>query len=176
GDGLASFSGFGTPQVVNVHNSILRGVPTDIDAVGAAMNDITVNVDHSNYVTSIPPPASANAVINDIGGNQNSTPLFANAATGDYTQLAGSPTIDKGAAVGGLGPLDFSGGNRVLGLAPDIGADEFPSDAPPQFANATAATTSTKSKCKKGFKLKTVKNKKGKKKKKCVKKKSKKKK
>ncbi|MGZ5308091.1 MAG: choice-of-anchor Q domain-containing protein, partial [Solirubrobacterales bacterium] len=155
---------------------ILRGVPTDIHAVGAAMNDITVNVDHSNFDLTVPPASTPNVVINDAGNNQTAAPLLAHPAGGDFTQLTGSPTIDKGAAVGGLGPFDFSGGNRVLGLAPDIGADEFPSDAPPQFANAVAATTSTKSKCKKGFKLKTVKNKKGKKKKKCVKKKSKKKK
>ncbi|MGZ5375906.1 MAG: choice-of-anchor Q domain-containing protein, partial [Solirubrobacterales bacterium] len=155
--GFVADGTFGQPQIDNVHNAIFRGTAFDFKATGGAADVVTVNIDHSNYVTSL--AESAMSTINDNGGNQSGTPLFAGAGTGDFTQLAGSPTIDKGAAVGGLGPLDFSGGNRVLGLAPDIGADEFPSDAPPQFANAVAATTSTKSKCKKGFKLKTVKNK-----------------
>ena len=56
--------------------------------------------------------------------NQAASPLFVNAASGDYRPAPGSPTIDAGAP-GELGALDLAGNPRVLGSAPDIGAYEF---------------------------------------------------
>lgn len=146
-----NFTLAGTNQVANVNNVIARGVATDLVAGSPDADTVTMNVDHSNFVTSIPPPPTAGVNFNDTGGNQSQAPLFANAALGDFTQLAGSPTIDTGAATGGLGPLDFSGDPRVLGFAPDIGADEFPSVGPTQFPNAVTTSTSTtkKKKCRK---------------------------
>lgn len=57
-------------------------------------------------------------------GNQSAAPIFTNAAGGDFTQGAGSPTIDKGAVDGRSGSLDLGGNARVQGAAADIGAFE----------------------------------------------------
>ena len=170
----------GVAQADSIHNSILRGTSIDLAAdIGGPpppppATSVTVDIDHSNYVTSPPLPLPAGVTINDNGGNQSAAPLLASEAAGDFHELAGSPTIDAGAVVGGLGPLDLDGESRSQGSSPDIGADELTVAAPPQTPIAAAptppSTTSTAKKCKKGYKLKTVKTKKGKKKK-CVKKK-----
>ena len=65
-------------------------------------------------------------------GEQIGPPLFVNAAIGDFHQLAGSPTVNAGAVVDLLGSADIDGDPRMVGAAPDIGADEFvPSQATP---------------------------------------------
>lgn len=65
------------------------------------------------------------------GDNQTAEPVFVNAASGDFHQVLGSPTIDAGTGGLGLGTLDFDRQARVQGPAPDIGADEFPQSSPP---------------------------------------------
>ena len=92
--------------------------------------------------------------------------------------LSGSPAIDAGnpATPGSLGDTcetaDQRGIGRPQGARCDIGAFEA-TPLPMSAAGTTpttVASTTKKKKCKKGFKLKTVKTKSGKKKKKCVKK------
>jgi hypothetical protein len=73
--------------------------------------------------------SGTNAHIVDAGGNQHSVPVFVDAATGDYHQAAGSPTVDAGLS----DPIDnaafdLDGDPRAFGTT-DIGADEF---VPPQ--------------------------------------------
>lgn len=163
--GLAAFGTFGDVQTVTVCNSILRGLAFDLLAEDAPPDtNIDVNVTNSNYITSSDDPPEA--VINDLGGRQTSAPLFVNALAGDFHQQAGSPTIDAG-TIAGITATDYDGEARAQGLAPDIGADEFPAATPTPAVPATPATPA-KRKCKKGFRLKTVKTKSGKKKKKCV--------
>ena len=73
-------------------------------------------------------------------GNIDADPMFVNAASGDYSLMAGSPAIDAGSSTRYVGgPLsDLAGNNRgqddpdtadtgevVIGLAIDIGAYEF---------------------------------------------------
>jgi hypothetical protein len=68
------------------------------------------------------------AEVQQGAGNQTTAaPLLD--ATG--APLAGSPTIDAGAAHAALGAADVVGGARVSGAAPDIGAAEFVAPAPP---------------------------------------------
>lgn len=57
--------------------------------------------------------------------NQTAAPIFTDAANGDFTQAADSPTIDAGAVNGLSGDHDLPGNTRVQGAAVDIGAYEF---------------------------------------------------
>jgi hypothetical protein len=70
----------------------------------------------------------------DLAGNLSNAPLslFNNPATGDLHLLASaSEAIDQGVTLpAGLCADDIDGDLRPLGLAPDIGADEFQSPTP----------------------------------------------
>jgi hypothetical protein len=59
----------------------------------------------------------------DLGGNLDLDPGFA--GPGDYRLEPGSPAIDAGAPVAGVGAVDLAGGERTSGPAIDIGAYEF---------------------------------------------------
>ena len=112
--------------VVTVKNSIFRGSApaNDVTASNSGMGNCpsTVNSSSSNWRAGTDPGTST---INSTGDQHSSEPLFANPAGGDFHQLAGSPTIDAGAAADLIGDTDIDGDPRTLGAAPDIGADEF---------------------------------------------------
>lgn len=85
-----------------------------------------VILDHSNYATQ---SEQDTGDITDPGTSTNVTtaPAFANPGTGDFHQLGTSTgTLNLGTATG-LNPLerDIDGQSRLIGSAPDIGADEF---------------------------------------------------
>jgi len=104
----------------------------------------TATFDHSNYATE--GEGSPTDTITDPGSgtNQMTPPVFVNAAGGDFHQDASSTgTLTKGTATGLVpGELDFEGDPRNQGLAPDIGADEFPAPAAPALTGITPATGS----------------------------------
>ena len=60
--------------------------------------------------------------------NLNTAPLFVDSAGGDFHLRPPSPLVDAGTATvpdpPGLPATDFEGDPRVIGLAPDMGADE----------------------------------------------------
>jgi hypothetical protein len=161
-EGFVSDQTFATggvgPISSSVQNSIFRGVIADISATGTNAGAVTINVDHSNYVTT---QVDAGQTINDLGGHQTSAPLFSNAAMGDFHQAAGSPTIDAGANVAGLGAFDLDGGSRAVNSTgtctalPDIGADEFllavlpPASCNPTQLSPPPPPTTHRKKCKK---------------------------
>lgn|GEM_PF-6248895 len=120
---------------IQLRNTIARGVAFDIEASGMVGCASTIDVGHSNFRAGA--LGLSNASVIDSGGNQTSVnPLFG--ADGLH-QLAGSPTIDAGLAEEVNGPFDIDGDARLLGTAPDIGADEFPS--PPLSPTPAADTT-----------------------------------
>jgi hypothetical protein len=87
-----------------------------------------VNIDHSNYSSVEIDPDSDDFTkvhLNLAATNQTAAPLFANPAGGDFHQVSGSPTIDKGVNSVANGATDFDGGARTLNGLTDIGADEF---------------------------------------------------
>jgi PASTA domain/Fibronectin type III domain len=111
---------------LTVTNSIARGTAFGISAVtNGSFQTATINIHHSNYA-GVQEAGLGDPLVLPSEGNQAVQPLFVNAAAGDYRQAPGSPTVDAGTDNLFLGPLDFEGQLRVLGSAPDIGADELP--------------------------------------------------
>ena len=112
---------------IDAVNVIARG-EIDLQAfTDDATAPASINIGNSNYrpATVDPQVNGSGRFINDLGSNQSADPLFANAAGGDFHQLPGSPTIDAGTADPFNGFSDFDGQPRLIGAAPDIGADEF---------------------------------------------------
>jgi Ca2+-binding RTX toxin-like protein len=106
--------------LITARNVVARGALYDLATVSDMGQGGQIDVSYSNYRTD-----HVRGLIVDQGNNQSTQPLFADAAGGDYHQLAGSPTIDAGVGDAKLGPTDFDGQPRAMGAAPDIGADEF---------------------------------------------------
>jgi hypothetical protein len=132
---FVSGDGNGATTTLDARNVIARGghPSGDVWADTVAGATATVTLDHSNYATQNE-VGTGNSSVTDpgTGTNQTSSPLFADATTGDFHQLAGSPTIDAGTSAATLlGTLDFDGEPRALdgncdgNAMPDIGADEF---------------------------------------------------
>jgi hypothetical protein len=117
----ASSGGHLTLTAVNV---IVHGTSTDIQVAATAPDSMTVNIDHSNFVTAT--PTGSGASINSTA-IQGQPPLFVNAAGGDFNEVPGSPTINAGVTSAANGPFDLLGRPRTIGGATDIGAYEYDS-------------------------------------------------
>jgi hypothetical protein len=119
--------GYGA-TTLNVVNTIARGNTIDIEAAtgGGGTATATLHVRNSNYRPQSNTDGAPSSLFFDDGGNQTSSdPVLANLAGGDFHELQGSPTIDAGLDQPLNGFADIDGQPRVLGSAPDIGADEF---------------------------------------------------
>jgi hypothetical protein len=135
GNGIALYGSPGEIEHVDAANVIGRGGANDVLAA-ASGGDYTISLRSSNYAKVT---ATGGGVITPPGssGNQTATPLFANAAAGDFHELAASPTVDAGVSDPLIGSLDLDRNARVqpecLGgeAKPDIGAYEISPPAPP---------------------------------------------
>ena len=114
------------PTSIQLRNVVARGAQYDLQAIASLGCSATIDVGFSNYRAGA---TSIDGVLLDAGGNQTGLePLF---ATDRLHQLLGSPTIDAGVLTAQSGATDVDGEPRVLGAAPDIGADELaPAPAP----------------------------------------------
>jgi hypothetical protein len=130
----------GSARTVSATNVIARGTSKDVITDASGGGTATVTLANSNYATL---NNSAGGTITPVGtnGNQTAVPLFANAAGGDFHELAGSPTIDAGLAAPDIGTLDLDRAPRISPTCkggttgvPDIGAYEFPTATPPATA------------------------------------------
>lgn len=102
-----------------------------------------VELDHSNY-DSVAASAPPDAQVTPVGSptNQSTDPTFTDAAGGDFSEAASSPTIDAGSAVvPSLGLLDLDRRARIRDSAPDIGATEYiaPPDTDPPNVSIVSA-------------------------------------
>jgi hypothetical protein len=87
----------------------------------------TLHIRYSNWGGSA---GGGSGTIDDQGNNSFAQPQFVDLAAGDLHQLPTSPTVNAGVADPLNGPVDVDGDDRVHGGAPDVGADELPTDAP----------------------------------------------
>ncbi len=121
-DGIEYHSSSGGNIIITAVNVIIHGGASDISIQATLPDTMTVNIDHSNFVTGT--PTGSGAAINTTA-TQGAAPHFVNAGTGDFREAAGSPTIDAGVTAAANGPFDFLGKPRVINGLTDIGADEF---------------------------------------------------
>jgi hypothetical protein len=156
----ASLSGEG---YITARNSIFRALgqaTVDIVATDDGSSAFAVvDADYSAFEESGSSGPSAEVAAAGAFHNIVALPVFTS-ASGNFHQAAGSPTIDKGtAAVSSpvLSTLDIDGQARIMGSAPDIGADEFapppPPPAQPQPSVQSPTATAPGRKCPKGKKL-----------------------
>jgi len=126
-----AYSGNGTITSLDLYNAIVYG---NTSIGGEAGQDLYVG-------ESGPGDATVNAYYCDIGDVSadpgtynpvnllNADPVFAYPEDDDYHLSSGSPCIDAGTTAipdpPGLPTIDFEGDSRVIGAAPDIGADEY---------------------------------------------------
>lgn len=128
--------GAGTPPTFELDGSavIARGVENDVVAESQSFTPATpgsganvkIQLDHSDYAKArATSEVGGTATISPTGpGTTNITDVPLLASDG-YHERPGSPTIDKGAADSLSSAVDIDGAPRRIGLAPDIGADEF---------------------------------------------------
>jgi hypothetical protein len=117
---------------INARNVIASGTKADFRATRTAnSSDSDITITNSNYDLT---EGAGNGVTITVAGtntNQTAQPVFAD--TVSYHQRLGSPTIEQGGSDAGVGTSDLDGSPRKIGLAVDIGADEF-DPTPPDVA------------------------------------------
>lgn len=111
-----------SPAGATVRNSIVRGATDAARMNSTGAGGATATFDHSAIDFADIVKTGTGAVSTDLGGNVASANLV-DAAGGNFHQIAGSPTIDAGIAP--FSGTDLDGDALGLGLAVDIGADEF---------------------------------------------------
>jgi Thrombospondin type 3 repeat len=131
-----SFGPGAGPVEVDARNVIARGTSFDVTAESDNDNledSATVTLHHSNFSVGSEVGVNASVTSATTNNNQETAPLFVDAANGNFHQTAASPTIDAGTSSATLlGTFDFDGDARATdgncnGTAePDIGADELP--------------------------------------------------
>jgi hypothetical protein len=105
---------------IMVENTMAHGTTHDLSAFTMAGGTASISVGFSNFVTSAGP------VNTSEGRNQTAAPAFVDAATGDFHELASSPTVDAAITSVVPEPADLDGLPRSLGAGPDVGAYELP--------------------------------------------------
>jgi Ca2+-binding RTX toxin-like protein len=148
GDALVVGASGGGNNTIDAKNVIAFGTGADAAASTDSLATATVTLESSNFDTQQEFGTGATVTDPGTGTNQTAALLFVNAAIGDFHQLAGSPTIDAGAAVDMMGTADLDGDPRTVGAAPDIGADEFVPSPPAPPPASTPSLTATPPACK----------------------------
>ena len=116
----------GTTDILEMYNTILYGNTANPGAdlsisIGGNQSRVDVYYSDLNDVNHL------RGTFNQAN-NLNTPPLFADSVSNDFHLQPTSPMVDTGTATvpdpPGLPATDFEGDPRVIGLAPDIGADE----------------------------------------------------
>ena len=142
-DGLLVSNTGSNPYSVTVTNSIVRGGGSgglDVHASNTSTGSIAINLDHSDFAAATPNASGVTITSPNSAGNLTQLPALANPSGGDLHELAGSPTINAGAIVGGNGLTDLFGNPRLFAAGTpcqgtDIGAHQFEPAAAPVVVN-----------------------------------------
>jgi PKD domain/Bacterial Ig domain len=120
--------------------SIVHGPAQALSGAPPAGDETTASVDIVRSDTDVSPSTGIT-----VGGSTNTKDklLFVNPSIGNFHLRGDAPVIDKGGARGpGESTTDIDGDPRVVGVASDIGADEFQNHAPIARFTANATTIS----------------------------------
>lgn len=132
---------------INIRNSIFQSAGSDIEVNAISGANVNLNLTNSNFREFVT-PSSTGTVTQAGGSNQSADPLFVNPLGEDYTQAAGSPTVDAGLDSADNGAADLAGKARIQGARTDIGAFESAYDTRPPVAPALSKFKLTKKKYK----------------------------
>lgn len=135
-----------TASTANIYNNIIYGNTASSASSGEdiffiLVSSPTVSLFNNDFVEACFSGASCDPVT-ELGSNQgdnlSADPLFADAASGNYTLQGTSSLIDAGSgSAPALPSTDYSGNPRDFGLAPDMGAYE----AIPSSGTSTTSVT-----------------------------------
>jgi hypothetical protein len=150
---LALDNNFNAGDSLYVRNSIIRGnngLDVYLNNGGGGGSAGTLDIDYSNYVESLQNGNPGSTFTEGSHNQRASDPLLANISSAiDIHQTFGSPTRDAGVADADMGATDIDGQPRVMGAAPDIGADEYYVAPPPPVGGDKTAPVISKLKAKK---------------------------
>jgi hypothetical protein len=107
-------------------NDVFKGGAKDVLVEANTSNAAaTATIDHSDFATrSVLSPTGGSADISSTNSDTAVSPRFVDAATGNYRELASSPTVDAGGQVPAKA-TDLAGNPRTSGGVADMGAFEF---------------------------------------------------
>ena len=129
GHAIGVFGKGDATMTIDMTNTIAHGAAADIYATTDTNfgSKAVVNADHSNYasVTEVPGKGTITITPAGSGTNQDTAPVFADAAAGNFRELMGSPTIGAGVDSPVNGSTDLDGNPREIAGATDIGAYQF---------------------------------------------------
>ena len=140
GEGIYAQAQSGGTLTVNATNVIAWGAQRDVFAVGDATSESIVNIDHSNYNLAQESGTCTLCDVNAGAGHQTDEPVFRNAASDDFRQDVGGPTIDAGVNGDDTGRTDADGLTRTIHGTTDIGAYEQTIAPTIQTGEPTGAT------------------------------------
>ena len=100
---------------LDLKNSIAAGGGADIRTSNGLEGPGNLVVANTNFDTA---KEEIGTEVVNAGGNQTASPLFVDAANGDYREAAGSPTIDAGVADPLIGGPTLAGGRERSGPGP----------------------------------------------------------
>ncbi len=136
------FSAFRRDLKVNIDvaGTLIAGEAKDVVATGSSLDKgtsarVDIELRSSRYAT-VGTAGKASATAPGTNGNIRAIPLL---ARDNLHQLPDSPTVDRGAVDRASGNLDVDEQPRTMGVAADIGADEFDLFAAP-WANLAPVT------------------------------------
>jgi hypothetical protein len=136
--GIALVANESASVKLSATNTISSGDEEDVYANALAPTaSVQVELSHSNFSEVTVEGANAEVTSSGTAGNQTASPLFVDAAGGNYREAAGSPTRGAGdAAVVLPGETDLAGGERITdcdGISGvDIGAYQVQCPPPPE--------------------------------------------
>jgi hypothetical protein len=127
--GVSVSANGGVSAAVTATNMIAHGAFKDLDAYRFAGASVSFALNHSNYATTLAEPGTA-ITLPGSATNQVTEPLFVDAASEDFQEAPGSPTIGAGITEAANGSTDLEGNPRTTGGLTDIGAFQAAAPAP----------------------------------------------
>jgi hypothetical protein len=138
--GVSVSANGGVDADVTATNTIAHGAFKDLDAYCFGSASVSFALNHSNYATTLAEPGTT---ITSPGSstNQVAEPLFVDAASDDFHEAPGSPTIGAGITEAANGSTDLEGNPRTTGGLTDIGAFQAAAPAPTPVVEPTGSGT-----------------------------------
>jgi hypothetical protein len=134
--GVSVSANGGVSAEVTATNTIAHGAFKDLDAYRFGSAGVSFALNHSNYATTLP---EAGTTITAPGSvtNQVTEPLFVDAASDNFHEAPGSPTIGAGVTEAANGSTDLEGDPRTTAGLTDIGAFQAPAPTPEPTGTGT---------------------------------------